>query len=594
MPSKNLLHSLALLAPSLMVLGGSTRADLSEEWIATIPTGSSLTAGLQGMVVDAAGVSYVTGIGGPSSNTDTVTAAFAPDGSLLWSHAYNGPEDWHDQARDIALAPGGVVWVVGNTPGAGMYASVLLLKYEAATGVLLDDLQYSSAPFTSEHGQSVRTDEQGNVYVVGGTVGDGPDVLTLKFDSEGTFQWKRTWDGPASAPYSLDTGRMVRVAPDGNPIALIHGVMNSLHPDYVVVKYAADDGSTLWESTWGVSGGDSPIDMEIDAAGDVYVTGTGIDFSDKFSTIKLRGGDGDLVWQAYDSLAFRNHARALALDGQGGVLITGSIDPDGDQSNANDDFYTIKRDATDGALRWTHVYGQACVGCSDRPGDVVVTPMGSVIVTGGTSSPPYSGDMITFVLDGDSGAEADRGVIVAQSPVKVGAAVARFDATSDLFIAGQSVDYNTGAVEIAVVKYGNLSYTGENYCESSSNSQGSGAVMGANGSASITENDFTLSVSGSAANQPGLFYYGGTRLQAPFGNGVRCVGAPLFRLNPPAAADGGGSALRRVDFTAPPADSGLGRIDPGSTWNFQWWFRDPLDGGAMFNLSDGLAVTFVP
>ena len=44
--------------------------------------------------------------------------------------------------------------------------------------------------------------------------------------------------------------------------------------------------------------------MEIDAAGDVYVTGIGIDFIDKFSTIKLRGSDGQLLWQFYDALAW--------------------------------------------------------------------------------------------------------------------------------------------------------------------------------------------------------------------------------------------------------------------------------------------------
>jgi hypothetical protein len=37
-----------------------------------------------------------------------------------------------------------------------------------------------------------------------------------------------------------------------------------------------------------------------------------------------------------------------------------------------------------------------------------------------------------------------------------------------------------------------------------------------------------------------------------------------------------------------------GLVAPGSTWYFQAWFRDPAAGGAAFNLSDGLAVTFCP
>ena len=36
------------------------------------------------------------------------------------------------------------------------------------------------------------------------------------------------------------------------------------------------------------------------------------------------------------------------------------------------------------------------------------------------------------------------------------------------------------------------------------------------------------------------------------------------------------------------------QITAGSTWNFQNWFRDPAAGGAFFNLSDGLEITFTP
>jgi hypothetical protein len=39
---------------------------------------------------------------------------------------------------------------------------------------------------------------------------------------------------------------------------------------------------------------------------------------------------------------------------------------------------------------------------------------------------------------------------------------------------------------------------------------------------------------------------------------------------------------------------GRRQITAGSTWNFQFWFRDPVAGGASFNLSDGLGVTFCP
>jgi len=157
------------------------------------------------------------------------------------------------------------------------------------------------------------------------------------------------------------------------------------HPDYVVVKYAPTNGATLWEATWGVSGGDFPSDMEVDAAGNVYVTGIGIDFIDKYSTIKVRGSDGQLLWQFYDALGQDHSSSGLFLDGIGGVYITGSSDPDGNDGNFNDDFFTVKRDAATGAQLWTHAYGQNCVGCFDVPSDVRVDSEGNVFVAGITA-----------------------------------------------------------------------------------------------------------------------------------------------------------------------------------------------------------------
>ena len=446
------------IAAAVLTLGAAPAraADLSPEWVERLPVGAALTAGLSGMVTDEAGVSYITGISGPSSNTDITTAAFAPDGTLLWSDVYNGPEDWHDQARGITLAPGGVVWVTGNTPGPTLHANVLLLKYDAVSGTLLDTVQYSSAPGTAEHGASIVADALGDVYVGGGTVGDGGDGLILKFDSGGSFVWQRTWDGPAASPFSGDSVQQVKLDPDGNLLVMLHGVMSTLHPDYVVVKYAPDTGATLWEANWGANGGDSANDMEIDAAGDVYLTGTALDFQDKFGTIKLDGADGSLVWAEFDQAGLDDSGRALALDGSGGVYITGRVDPDGDNSNFNDNIYTVKRSAADGSMSWSHLYGVNCVGCFDVPTDVRVDPDGNVFVAGSTSSPPYSSDVILLVLDAATGLETDRGIVSGGQNESAGSGVLRFDAEYNLYDGGNVSNVNTGQVDMSVTKWASL------------------------------------------------------------------------------------------------------------------------------------------
>lgn len=455
--SSSRLRTLAFIAVLLVgVVAGAAPTNLVPEWLVRLPVGASLTAGIAGIVVDAAGVSYITGISGSSSNTDITTAAYGPDGSLLWSRTFNGPANWHDQARGLVLGPGGVLYVTGNTPGPGSFAQVLLLAYDTATGSLLNALQYSSGPGTSEHGASVATDAAGNVYVCGGTTGDGGDALILAFDPNGQLLWKRTWDGPALAPYSQDTALEVLVDPNGDPVVLIHGVMGSLHPDYVVVKYAASTGATIWDKRWGGSGEDSARDMEIDALGDVYVTGTGLDLINKYSTIKLKGSDGKLIWQAYDAGGYHNSPAALSLDGRGGAFITGGFDPDGDISNQNDNMYTVKRDASTGTLLWTHTYGANCLYCFDAAADVSVDAAGHVFVAGTTSSPPYAGDGILLVLDANTGLETERGINAGGPTEAVYPRELRLDPASNLLLGGIFYNANTGQVDMSVAKYAAL------------------------------------------------------------------------------------------------------------------------------------------
>lgn len=132
------------------------------------------------------------------------------------------------------------------------------------------------------------------------------------------------------------------------------------------------------------------------------------------------------------------------------------------------------------------------------------------------------------------------------------------------------------------------------YCTSTPNSSGQAALMSTDGWESVAASWFELRAAPLPPATTGIFYYGPQQVQVPFGNGFRCVGPGalgVFRL-PPAVSSAGGVLSTQVDFGDPP--SAAGQITPGSTWNFQAWFRDPAAGGAGFDLSDGLQVTFLP
>ncbi len=128
------------------------------------------------------------------------------------------------------------------------------------------------------------------------------------------------------------------------------------------------------------------------------------------------------------------------------------------------------------------------------------------------------------------------------------------------------------------------------YCLTSPNSVGSGALMSSTGSTSIAANDLTLFAGGAPAGQFSLFYYGPNQSQVVFGNGFRCVGGSLTRL-PVQMIDVFGMGTQPIDYPNLPPN---GQINAGETHNFQFWYRDPQGGGAFFNLSDALSITFCP
>ena len=131
----------------------------------------------------------------------------------------------------------------------------------------------------------------------------------------------------------------------------------------------------------------------------------------------------------------------------------------------------------------------------------------------------------------------------------------------------------------------------QGYCSSSPNSVGPGAVLHVTGSASLAANDLQLWSTGLPSGVLGAFSYGDAQASLPFGNGVQCLGGTTHRFGL-ITVNASGVALTPVDYTGS-AGAG-GAITAGSTWNFQFTYRDTAGGGSQFNLSDAVSVDFLP
>ena len=117
---------------------------------------------------------------------------------------------------------------------------------------------------------------------------------------------------------------------------------------------------------------------------------------------------------------------------------------------------------------------------------------------------------------------------------------------------------------------------------------GAPADLAASGSASSTAGDLTL-FSSPVPDQFGIFFHGANQSQIPFGNGFMCTTGGLTRGDVIQAA--GNVATYTYDNSD--AKHSLSAFI-GSTQNFQYWFRDPMGGGALFNTSNAISIAVLP
>lgn len=128
------------------------------------------------------------------------------------------------------------------------------------------------------------------------------------------------------------------------------------------------------------------------------------------------------------------------------------------------------------------------------------------------------------------------------------------------------------------------------YCTGAPNSWSPlGARFIPSGSASVAANDLTFQIHGMSANTFGVVFQGDMQTNTPSGYGTLCVAGQTFRLGI-VQSDFFGITNFALDVANPPNPAAT--IVSGSTWNFQCWFRDNVQGVAGFNFSDAVSVTW--
>src|SRR5262245_12608428 len=261
----------------LLILGlaiSNVHAQVSQEWVVRYASATPWNDVPYAMTVDAAGRVFVTGTVATTGSNDWATIRYNAAGGQEWLRTLNG--GGNDAAFAIATDEAGNVYLTGSSAG-GLYS--MTAKYNAAG----DQLWVQSFTTTGEGdaGTDITVDHEGNVYVTGYNIetATGFDIITIKYSPGGLELWVRRYDSGSGEDVPA------AIACDASGI-YVTGRSNG---DYTTIKYDFD-GVQQWVRSYNGTGNgvDSPADLVLDAAGNVYVTGqsAGSGTNDDYATIK--------------------------------------------------------------------------------------------------------------------------------------------------------------------------------------------------------------------------------------------------------------------------------------------------------------------
>ena len=108
--------------------------------------------------------------------------------SFKWIASYNGPANGNDELNDLAVDPAGNVFVTGLSETTNSAADYLTIKY-TATGLPLWTNRYNGPGNGLDAAQSLAVDDAGNAYITGQSLGGNFDYATLKYAPDGTPDW---------------------------------------------------------------------------------------------------------------------------------------------------------------------------------------------------------------------------------------------------------------------------------------------------------------------------------------------------------------------------------------------------------------------
>ncbi len=321
-------------------------------------------------------------------DSDAFLRRYDPNHVLLWERAYGLPFD-PTVGFDDDFMEGLAVGADGSAYMAGMLGTgvLFLAKFDSVGNLVWDSTYGANATIAT----GAALDAAGNIYVSAAAFAgpDDPEARLLKFNRDGTLAWAKTWGG--STQFGFDPSRGVATGADG--VYMIGETNSFFANDAFLVKFDFD-GNLLWERDWGVDGLEAPFTglttaygVTTDGAGNVYFTGTTSDSGHSKNIILVKfNGAGDLLWSKVGGPGF-GAGRDVAVSADGtAVFVSGNIL--GDDPEIGGGFAFVAEFTSEGKAKKANTFG-GIPGTAASAESVALNAAGLVVSAGYVGEGPH-------------------------------------------------------------------------------------------------------------------------------------------------------------------------------------------------------------
>lgn len=369
-----------------------------QQWLRFFPKDTSAFSKYNlgnAVTVDVAGNIYVTG-----STYDTIcnvctveiphedlfTLKYNSQGKLVWMNKYNGNDSTYQTAKDLKTDDTGNIYIVGNeakyNPKNFTYSNSILTQKIRANGTTL---WVKKLPRSVGHG--IALDHENNILIA--AVYDPENTYQLqhpeivKYNSNGDTIWTRTFIEPAKngKNYFIECDNAGNIYANGETDTL---AFNNI-PRIITFKYSPD-GNLLWykkDSTYTHTFPHIFGDFKIDSKGNAYVAGyiTDGSFQTRKWIVTKYSSKGKQLWNnVYGGPNFSSSAPiGLEIDDNQNVFVSGSSYA---STSRSFEAYTLIGYNAAGIQQWVVTYPKKLFG-NAYPVSMGIDAVNNIYVSGG-------------------------------------------------------------------------------------------------------------------------------------------------------------------------------------------------------------------